>query len=235
MATRMAEERFITQTALAAKYIGDFVNSLPDGKGAVTYANGEKYVGAWKAGSFSGVGTLFLLDGSEVKGMWEGGTYMGDAVVPEPVEEVVYVEEIQDEPVAVEPEPVIEAPKEEVAQMIESAQVAAPDMKVWAVIVGVASYNHMPTLRYTDDDAYRMYAFLKSPEGGALKNDQMRILIDEDATKVKITKAMEDVFLQAGPNDLVLMYFSGHGLRGSKKAQQNINYVSQMLVTQAQL
>ena len=49
-----------------------------------------------------------------------------------------------------------------------------PDIQVWAVIIGVAAYDHMPALRYTDDDAYRMYAFFKSPEGGALDDDPER-------------------------------------------------------------
>ena len=73
----------------------------------------------------------------------------------------------------------------------------------------------MPVLRYTDDDAYRFYAFLKSPEGGALPDEQIRILIDEEATREGVLEAMADVFGQAGPKDLVLFYFSGHGLNGS--------------------
>jgi uncharacterized caspase-like protein len=97
---------------------------------------------------------------------------------------------------------------------IQKARNAA-NLKVWAVVVGVAAYNHMPTLRYTDDDAYRMFAFLKSPEGGALTDEQVRILIDDEATKTNIENAMREVFSKAGANDLVLLYFSGHGLKGS--------------------
>jgi len=91
----------------------------------------------------------------------------------------------------------------------------ANGMKVWAVVIGIAAYDHMPTLRYTDDDAYRIFAHLKSPEGGALKDEQIRILIDEDATKEKISATMREVFGKAGKNDLVMLYFSGHGLKGS--------------------
>lgn len=87
--------------------------------------------------------------------------------------------------------------------------------RVWAVVVGVAAYHHMPALRYTDDDAYRIYAFLKSPEGGALPDEQIRILVDEDANKRNIVTSMMDVFYKAGPRDLVILYFSGHGLQGS--------------------
>jgi len=57
-----------------------------------------------------------------------------------------------------------------------------------------------------------MYAFLKSPEGGALPYNQIRILVDEDATKSMIVSAMENVFKQAHTNDLILFFFSGHGV-----------------------
>lgn len=184
----------------AAKYSGTFKNSLPDGDGVVYYANGERYSGLWAAGSFDGEGTLFMKDGTEVTGIWEQGTYMGDGKPTELVEEAV-AEIIEDD---------------ESINLEEIAAIqAASNMKVWAVIIGIASYNHMPTLRYTDDDAYRMYAFLKSPEGGAIPDDQIRILIDEDATKAKIENTMQSVFNQAEENDLVLLYFSGHGLKGS--------------------
>lgn len=186
-----------------AKYTGQFKNNLPHGIGAVLYANGERYSGGFKFGSFSGEGTLYLRDGNKVVGNWEKGTYMGKATVKK--EETV----VNTKP----SKPEVKKP-----QIVKETWTAARDKsqtRVWAVIVGVASYSHMPTLRYTDDDAYRMYSFLKSPEGGALADEQLRILIDEDATKLKIEAAMEDIFSQAGENDLVMLYFSGHGLKGS--------------------
>jgi uncharacterized caspase-like protein len=128
-----------------------------------------------------------------VKGYWKEGSYMG-AENPET--------QLRSNPPALTPEDYIAIRR-------------ASEMKVLAVIVGISAYDHMPTLKYTDDDAYRMYAFLKSPEGGALTDDQIRILIDEDATKEKILTVMKDVFGKAGANDLVMIYFSGHGLRGS--------------------
>jgi hypothetical protein len=87
--------------------------------------------------------------------------------------------------------------------------------KIYAVVVGVASYNHINSLRYTDDDAFRLYAFLKSPEGGALPDEQVEVLIDEAATRSNILAALRRQFLKAGPNDLVLFYFSGHGAPGA--------------------
>ncbi|WP_338762372.1 caspase family protein [Bernardetia sp. ABR2-2B] len=87
--------------------------------------------------------------------------------------------------------------------------------RVWAVVVGVASYTAMPTLRYSDDDAYQMYAFLKSPEGGALSDNQITLLVDENATKSQIINSLNQKFQAASENDLVIFYYAGHGLEGS--------------------
>lgn len=43
----------------------------------------------------------------------------------------------------------------------ESIKPEKQKLKIWAVIVGVAKYEHMPALKYADDDAYRIYAHLK--------------------------------------------------------------------------
>ena len=178
-----------------ATYTGKFQGSLPHGKGEVHYANGEHYKGQWANGSFNGLGILTLSDGAKVQGFWENGTFMGIDIPDTPNTNQV----IPSSPMTTaNPTP---AP--------------LPDTKIWAVIIGIAAYNHMPALRYTDDDAYRIYAFLKSPEGGALKDEQIKILIDEAATKESITLTMQEVFGQAGPNDLIMIYFSGHGLKGS--------------------
>ena len=178
-----------------AKYTGAFQGGKPHGEGLIRYTNGTGYKGAWANGQPNGEGTMLKNNDTEIRGFWKDGTYMG------PVKEQVPAEARD------------KASRDMVAELRRARD--AKDMKVWAVLVGVASYNHMPTLRYTDDDAYRMLAFLKSPEGGAVPDDQLAILVDEDATLNKITFAMEDIFGKAGPNDLVLLYFSGHGLAGS--------------------
>ncbi|MBK7870975.1 MAG: caspase family protein [Saprospiraceae bacterium] len=170
-----------------ATYSGPFLNNLPHGKGIVEYTNGERYEGEIAAGSFNGFGILYLEDGGKVSGYWRDGAYQGT--------HNPYV--LRDDAT----EPSITQPR--------------PGLKIWAVIVGVAAYNHMPALRYTDDDAYRIHSFLQSPAGGALPDEQIRILIDEEATLANIKSAMDEVFGKAGPNDMVMLYFSGHGLKGS--------------------
>lgn len=170
------------------KYIGFFRNGLPHGRGTVFYSNGERYEGEMANAKFNGYGTLFMKDGSQASGYWKDGVYTGPA---KPQENTV---------------PAYNNP---------SPPASAPSMEVWAVVIGISSYYHMPVLRYTDDDAYHMYAFLKSPEGGALDDNHIRILIDEEATLQNIKTTMMSLFGKAGPNDLILLYYSGHGLRGS--------------------
>ncbi len=177
-----------------AKYLGTFHNGKPHGTGICDYANGDRYEGEWQYGAFFGQGILTIRDGTIVEGFWREGQYLGKE---RPID-------YQAAEVAVE-KPVAPSP----------AAIVIPPSKVWAVVVGVASYDHMPVLRYTDDDAYRFYAFLKSLEGGALPDEQVRVLIDEEATRENILSTMDEVFGMAGPNDLIIFYFSGHGLNGS--------------------
>ena len=86
-------------------------------------------------------------------------------------------------------------------------------MKIWVVIVGVANYidDRVNNLDYTDDDAYKMYAFYKSQEGGSLPDKQITLLIDEDATRRSVLTAVTEAYLNAGKEDAVIFYFSGHG------------------------
>lgn len=175
-----------------AKYIGSFVNGKSEGKGTIEYSNGDSYTGDWKDGKYYGNGVLTQQNGIKVEGQWHAGEFQAI-----PVDNVAVNHDANTVP---------QTPKN---------AIPVRRMKIWALIVGVAQYSHMPVLRYPDDDAYRMYAFLKSPEGGGLPDQQVKVLIDEDATKQKIKVNMKELFSQAGPDDVVLFYFAGHGLKGS--------------------
>ncbi len=169
-----------------SKWVGEFVNGVPDGEGTCYYANSDKYVGSWKRHAPHGEGIMYYANQRVVGAIWEYGN---------PIQE-------------------LEASNDMIAK--EKVKVVRDDdVKIWAVVVGVARYVHMPVLKYTDDDAYHIYAFLKSPEGGALPDEQIRVLIDDDANRANIIRTMRQVFLQADENDVVILYYSGHGLPGS--------------------
>ncbi len=171
------------------RYEGNFENSVAHGQGICYYSDGDMYIGEWKHHNFDGIGTMYINDGTVLKGSWRAGEFIGAEAPKKP--EIAKDEDKIDGPVA------------------------KPKPKIYALLVGVARYNHMKSLKYTDDDAYRMYAFLKSPQGGALPDDQVRVLIDEDATKEGILKNMKEIFHKASENDMIFFYFSGHGLKGS--------------------
>lgn len=183
------------------KYVGSFLSGKAHGQGVIYYANGERYEGELAGGEFNGKGTFYNLNGTVVSGYWRNSTYMGNY---NNMTDPVYASR------NTQSYPNSNAAPDRYRDITQKS-----NLKVWAVVIGIANYNHMPALRYTDDDAYRMFAFFKSPEGGALDHDQIRILIDEDATKANIIATMQHVFSQAGPNDLIVLYFSGHGLKGS--------------------
>jgi Caspase domain len=84
--------------------------------------------------------------------------------------------------------------------------------KVYALVVGVATYSESTrNLRYCDDDAHRINAFLRSPEGGAVPEASITLLINEDATNSGIAAALTTITQRADSNDVVIFFFSGHG------------------------
>lgn len=173
-----------------------------NGQGTYIYqGHSARYIGTFRNEQPHGYGTIVYASGDQYEGNWANGSFNGQGIL--------YLSN-----------------GEQIAGTWANGRhlqnttttlnnTTTQPSNVWAVIVGVSSYNHMPTLKFTDDDAYRMYAFLKSPEGGALADDHLQILIDEDATRNKVLGALENIFLKAGRNDLVMLYFSGHGLQGS--------------------
>jgi len=82
---------------------------------------------------------------------------------------------------------------------------------IWAVIVGISEYQFRDKSEYSVNDALRTYGFYKSPEGGALKDEQIKVLTNHQATDKFILNAVNETFKQANDSDIVIFYFSGHG------------------------
>jgi hypothetical protein len=171
-------------------FIGDFTKGEPEGEGTCNYINGDIYKGGWKSHGPHGFGTMLKKDGSVHSGIWELGALKKRSYETEALTK-------------------IKQQKEKKSNDFNA------EIDIYAVIVGVATYNHMQSLRYTDDDAYHLYAFLKSPEGGAIPDDHISILIDDAATKKNISKEISNIFSKADANDVIMLYMSGHGLEGS--------------------
>jgi hypothetical protein len=88
-------------------------------------------------------------------------------------------------------------------------------MRIWAVVVGVADYPNFPKLTYTIDDAKKVYGFFRSPEGGAIPAERIRLLLDKDATRENILNATMELFQKADSTDIIIFYFAGHGIEGA--------------------
>jgi TolB-like protein len=84
--------------------------------------------------------------------------------------------------------------------------------KVYAVIVGVSKYkNSKFNLNYADADAKLFYDFLKSPSGGAIPDDRIKLITNEEANRPTVLKYIQKVFKEANKEDMIIFYFAGHG------------------------
>jgi uncharacterized caspase-like protein len=84
--------------------------------------------------------------------------------------------------------------------------------KVYSVIIGVADYQGNEALSYAEQDAYLFSLTLMSDAVQGFDVDNSYLLINEDASPAVIAIAVDYVFAQAGPDDAVIFYYTGHGM-----------------------
>ncbi|MCX6092264.1 MAG: caspase family protein [Candidatus Bipolaricaulota bacterium] len=86
----------------------------------------------------------------------------------------------------------------------------------WGLVIGIGSYEDhgISDLAYTEADAQAFYDFLTSTQGGGLQRDHVRFLLNEQATTASVKAAFRWLIGQAGAEDLVVIYFAGHGGTG---------------------
>lgn len=111
----------------------------------------------------------------------------------------------------------------------------------WAVVIGVSRFadSRIPPLKYSGKDARDFYNYLIDPALGRFQKDHVKLLIDEDATKVNIMDVLGDSFLPhaAAPGDLVVIYLSTHGspsgadIRGVNYVMANDSRVNKLFAT----
>jgi hypothetical protein len=96
----------------------------------------------------------------------------------------------------------------------------------FAVIIGVSRYRDesINDLQFADADARDVRDFLRRPEGGGFKPDDILYLENEQATVEGVNAALDRILSQAGPDDLILLFIAGHG-GPDPYAPQNLYYV----------
>ena len=80
-----------------------------------------------------------------------------------------------------------------------------------ALLIGIGNYQQTPPRRL--EGPPNDLAAFKSALLGKLgfKEDQLRVLQDEKATKAAILKGLDELVAKTGPGDKVVLYYSGHG------------------------
>jgi hypothetical protein len=169
------------------KYVGDFENRLPNGTGKITYANGDVYEGEIEQGLLHGKGVMISANGNKVQGIWSRGIFIKTAV-PEAGSNIVF----------------------------QNTAYSFYEGEVYVLLVGVSNYvNHREPLQYPDNDALNLFAFLRSPEGGAIPSKNIINLVDKVATRRNILDSLNAMLGRVTKKDMVIFYFSGHGIKGA--------------------
>ena len=83
----------------------------------------------------------------------------------------------------------------------------------YALVVGVGEYtdSRIPKLPAGANDAKRLYAVLTDPAIGLFPRENVELLVDRDVVRWKVVDALDALGRKAGKDDLVVVYFSGHG------------------------
>jgi len=79
----------------------------------------------------------------------------------------------------------------------------------WALVIGINKYQNVDPLNYAVNDAIAVQDILANKYG--FQEDNIILIIDEEATKDNILKGFSDILTQAKENDRVVVFYAGHG------------------------
>ncbi len=85
---------------------------------------------------------------------------------------------------------------------------------LWGLSVGVSDYKSgMIDLEYADDDAKLIADFFSRKGKGIFHKVQFKTLLNTDVTRDSIIDAMTTHLGKAGPDDVVMIFVAGHGIK----------------------
>jgi ElaB/YqjD/DUF883 family membrane-anchored ribosome-binding protein len=93
-----------------------------------------------------------------------------------------------------------------------------------ALVIGVGTYQHTPGMNVpiTVADAQEVAAVLRNPQYCGYPDNQVNLLTNDSATRKQALAALDTLAEQTGPEDTVLLFYSGHG----EYDQQNNFYLT---------
>ena len=81
--------------------------------------------------------------------------------------------------------------------------------KSYAIIIGIDDYQNISNLDYAVNDAESVKEMLINQF--SYEEENVKLLINENANKINIEQTLSDISLLAGENDRILVFFAGHG------------------------
>jgi uncharacterized caspase-like protein len=107
------------------------------------------------------------------------------------------------------------------------------DNTAYGLVVGVGNYQDekIPKLRFTAADAESFYKQLVDPQRSGFDRDHVRLLLNEQATRRSIEKAIGGwLFQNATSDSTVIVFFAGHGALESDRTGNERDGVSKYLL-----
>jgi len=167
--------------------------------GKYMFKNGDTYTGTFENNKPDGFGIIVYKNGGEWDGQWVNGKRDWGANI-QTVADSISVDSLTNE--------------DELTLAKNIAKVIAP--RIFAVVVGIADYEGtLSDLNYSDDDARLFYNQLNQALPNEMAAGKSILLMNKNATRSNIIKAMQQVFSQSTENDFIIFYFSGHGSPGN--------------------
>ena len=95
-----------------------------------------------------------------------------------------------------------------------AAAKAPPPPRLFVLAVGVARYKQNPPdhLKYAARDAEDIATFFLRQKGRLYREVSAQALMDDEATREAVTGAILGLFDQVSAGDVVMIFFSGHGV-----------------------
>lgn len=99
-------------------------------------------------------------------------------------------------------------------EALEQVQELKTKSALWVLSIGVSDYEEERiSLKYADNDAIQIAKIMESQQGVLYREVFTRSLVNKEATRSEILKAMGTFLGQAAPDDVVLIFIAGHGLQ----------------------
>ena len=97
---------------------------------------------------------------------------------------------------------------------LERVEYVSARTNIYALIIGISDYqqNDIERLKYAHKDAQKFYDFLRSESGGKVPADNIRLLINEEATRGNILRSFREILGKALENDVVYLYMAMHAI-----------------------